>query len=146
MMRLKSGEMLIVAASLIRIKTALPIYRSRWGIETLFSASKTRGLGLKDTHMTDPHKLVTLMGVLAIAFFFSYKAGLLAARIIPPRRKSHGRLQRSLFALGLNAFRKAMVKMSEIEIFDYIRELFIPNIPRKALIGLVLSKESDTVP
>jgi len=34
MMRLKTGEMLIVAASRIRIKTALPIYRKRWGIET----------------------------------------------------------------------------------------------------------------
>ena len=138
MMRLKTGEMLIVAASCIRIKTALPIYRNRWGIETLFSALKTRGLGLEDTHMTAPHKLATLTGVLAIAFCLAYKAGLWVARIKPPRHKSHGRLQRSLFALGLNAFRKAMVKMSELEIFDYMTELFKPNIPRKALIGLVL--------
>jgi len=40
--------MLIVATSRIRIKTALPIYRSRWGIETLFSCLKTRGFGLED--------------------------------------------------------------------------------------------------
>lgn len=138
MMRLKSGEMLIVAASRVRIKTALPIYRNRWGIETLFSALKTRGLGLEDTHMTDPRKLATLMGVLAIAFCLAYKTGLWLARIKPPRRKSHGRLQRSLFALGLNAFRKAMVKMSEQEIYDYMTALFKPKIPRKALIGLVL--------
>mgnify|MGYP002528241388 CR=1 FL=1 len=138
MMRLKTGEMLIVAASRIRIKTALPIYRNRWGIETLFSALKTRGLGLEDTHMTDPHKLATLMSVMAIAFCLAYKAGLWVARIKPPRHKSHGRLQRSIFALGLNAFRKAMVKMSELEIFDYMTELFKPNIPRKPLIELVL--------
>ncbi len=138
MMRLKSGEMLIVAASRIRIKTALPVYRNRWGIETLFSALKTRGLGLEDTHMTDPRKLATSMSVLAIAFCLAYKAGRWLARIKPPRHKSHGRLQRSLFALGLNAFRKAMVKMSEREIRDYITALFKPNIPRKALIGLVL--------
>ena len=56
MMRLKTGEMLIVATSRIRIKTALPIYRSRWGIETLFSCLKTRGFGLEDTHMTGAHK------------------------------------------------------------------------------------------
>ncbi len=37
MMRLKTGEMFIVITSRIKIKTALPIYRSRWGIETLFS-------------------------------------------------------------------------------------------------------------
>lgn len=137
-MRLKTGEILIVAASRIGIKTALPTYRNRWGIETLFSALKTRGLGLEDTHMTNPHKLTTLMSVLAIAFCFAYKTGLWAARIKPPRHKSHGRLQRSIFALGLNAFRKAMVKMSELEIHDYMAALFKPNIPRKHLIGLVL--------
>jgi len=138
MMRLKTGEMLIVAASGIRIKTALPVYRNRWGIETLFSALKKRGLGLEDTHITDPRKLATLMSVLAIAFCLAYKTGLWLARIKPSRYKSHGRLQRSLFALGLNAFRKAMVKMTKLEIFDYITVLFKPNIPRKALIGLVL--------
>lgn len=138
MMRLKTGEMLIVAASHIKIKKALPVYRNRWGIETLFSALKTRGLGLEDTHMTDPRKLATLMSVLAIAFCLAYKTGLWLARIKPPRHKSHGRLQRSLFALGLNGFRKAMVKMSRRQIHDYIAALFKPNIPQKALIELVL--------
>jgi len=138
MRRLKTGEMLIVAASRIRIKTALPTYRNRWGIETLFSALKTRGLGLEDTHMTAPHKLAALMNVLAIAFCLAYKTGIWVARIKPPRHKSHGRLQRSFFALGLNAFRKAVAKMSELEIHHYMVALFKPNIPRKALIGLVL--------
>jgi len=88
--------------------------------------------------MTSPHKLATLMGVLAIAFCLAYKAGLWLARIKPPRHKSHGLLQRSLFALRLNAFRKAMVKMSELEIHDYMTALFKPKIPRKALVGLAL--------
>ena len=138
MMRLKTGEMLIVATSRIRIKSALPIYRNRWGIETLFSCLKTRGLGLEDTHITDPHKLATLMSILAIAFCLAYKAGLWVARTKPPRRKVHGRLQQSIFALGLKTFRKAMVKMSELKIFDYMAELLKPNIPRKPLIELVL--------
>ena len=138
MMRLKSGEMLIVAASRIGIKKALPTYRSRWGIETLFSCLKTRGLGLEDTHMTQPHKLATLTSILAIAFCLAYKAGLWLVRIKPPRYKAHGRLQRSVFALGLNAFRRAMSKFSELEIYDYMKALFKPNIPRKPLIELVL--------
>jgi len=138
MMRLKTGEMLIVATSRIRIKTALPIYRNRWGIETLFSCLKTRGLGLEDTHITDPQKLAPLMGILAIALCLAYKAGLWVARTKPPRRKVHGRLQQSIFALGLKTFRKAMVKMSELKIFDYMAELLKPNIPRKPLIELVL--------
>ncbi|MBF0248037.1 MAG: hypothetical protein HQL36_08205 [Alphaproteobacteria bacterium] len=49
MMRLKTGELLIVAVSHIGIRKALPTYRKRWGIETLFSALKTRGFGLEDT-------------------------------------------------------------------------------------------------
>jgi hypothetical protein len=134
----KTGEMLIVSASCIRIKTALPTYRNRWGIAALFYALKTRGLGLEDTHMPDLYKLAMLMSVLAIAFCIAYKTGLWVARIKPPRHKIHGRLQRSIFTFGLNAFRKALVRMSELEIFDYITELFKPNIPQKALIGLVL--------
>jgi len=89
MMRLKTGEMLIVAASRIGIKKALPTYHRRWGIETLFSCLKTRGLGLEDTHMTQPHKLATLMNILAIAFCLAYKAGLWLVRIKPPRYKAH---------------------------------------------------------
>jgi len=137
MMRLKTGEMLIVATSRIKIKTALPIYRSRWGIETLFSCLKTRGFGLEDTHMTAPRKLATLIGILAIAFCLAYKTGLWVARVKPPRHKSHGRLQRSLFALGLNAFRKAVVKMTGPEIVGYMTEIFKLKNPRKDLIGLV---------
>ena len=138
MMRLKTGEMLIVAASRIGIKKALPTYRRRWGIETLFSCLKTRGLGLEDTHMTQPHKLATLVSILAIAFCLAYKTGLWLVRIKPPRYKAHGRLQRSVFALGLNAFRKAMSRFSELEFLDYVTALFKPRIPRNRLMKLVL--------
>ena len=138
MMRLKTGEMLIVATSRIRTKKALPIYRNRWGIETLFSALKTRGLGLENTHMTDPQKLATLISLLAIAFCFAYKTGLWAARVKPIRKKAHGRLQRSIFSLGINAFRKAMVKMSKLEINNYVNALLRINRPRNNIIKDVL--------
>jgi hypothetical protein len=79
-----------------------------------------------------------LMSILAIAFCLAYKTGLWLARTKPPRRKIHGRLQQSIFTLGLNAFRKAMVKISELEIVDYMAALFKPNTPQKPLIKLVL--------
>lgn len=138
MMRLKTGELLIVATSQIKINRALAIYRNRWGIETLFSCLKKRGLGLEDTHMTNPAKLATLVAVLAVAFCLAYKTGLWAARLVPLRKKAHGRPQRSIFALGLNALRKAIVKFTELELQECITALFKPKIPRKALIGLVL--------
>ncbi|MBT4118590.1 MAG: hypothetical protein HOH80_15220 [Rhodospirillaceae bacterium] len=77
------------------------------------------------------------MSALAIAFCLAYKPGLWLDRIKPPRHKSHGRLQRSLIALGLNAFRKAVVKMTGPEIVGYMTEIFKLKNPRKDLIGLV---------
>jgi hypothetical protein len=88
--------------------------------------------------MTNPAKLATLMAILAIAFCLAYKTGLWAARLKQPRQKAHGRLQRSIFALGLNALRKAMVKLDAREFQEFITALFKPNIPRKTLVGLVL--------
>jgi hypothetical protein len=138
MMRLKTGEMLILASSGIKAKKVLPIYRSRWGIETLFSCLKSRGFGLEDTHMTDPGKLATLMSVLVIAFCLAYKTGLWAARTKPPSKKAHGRLQRSLFALGLNTIRKALVKLNGPEMGRYMEALTQPKIPRTPIIDSLL--------
>jgi len=138
MMRLKTGEMLIVASNLIKTNRILPLYRKRWGIETLFSCLKKRGLGLEDTHMTNPEKLTTLMVVLAVAFCLAYKTGLWAARLKPLRQKAHGRLQRSIFALGLNAFRKMMKKLNTDEVMSYIKILFTPKPSRRSLICRVL--------
>ena len=138
MIRLKTGEMLIVASNLIKNNKMLPLYRKRWGIETLFSCLKKRGLGLEDTHMINPDKLATLMAVLAIAFCLAYKTGLWAARLKPLRHKAHGRLQRSTFALGLNAFRKMMGKLNRYEILSYIDTLFGIKTPRSSLICRVL--------
>ena len=138
MMRLKTGELLLVASNGIKANKVLPIYRSRWGIETLFSCLKTRGLGMEDTHMTNSLKLATLMSILAIAFCLAYKAGLWAAHLKPPRKKAHGRLQNSIFTLGLNALRKAMAKLSLTETSRYITALLKPKIPRSSIISWVL--------
>ncbi|NCD18225.1 MAG: IS4 family transposase, partial [Actinobacteria bacterium] len=134
LMRLKTGELLAVAASGVPVKKALAAYRGRWGIETLFSCMKSRGLGMEDTHMTDPGKLATLTAVLALAFVMAYKAGLWAARFEPPKNKAHGRLQKSLFALGLAALRKILAVFSPAQIFECFRTLLSTQIPRKSLI------------
>lgn len=134
LMRLKTGELLAVAASRTPVKKALAAYRNRWGIETLFSCMKTRGLGMEDTHMTDPGKLATLTAVLAVAFVMAYKAGLWAARHKPPRSKAHGRLQKSLFALGLGSLRKILATFRPPQILDCFCALLSPRPPRNSLI------------
>ena len=137
-MRLKTGEMLIVASNLMKSNQILPTYRKRWGIETLFSCLKKRGLGLEDTHMTNPKKLSTLVAILAIAFCLAYKTGIWAARLKPIRQKAHGRLQRSLFSLGLNALRKLVKKFQTTEIAEFIALLMSGKIARNSVICLIL--------
>lgn len=138
LMRLKTGELLAVAASRVPVRKALAVYRGRWGIETLFSCMKSRGLGMEDTHMTDPGKLATLTAALAVAFVLAYKAGLWAARHKPPKNKAHGRLQKSIFAIGLGALRKIAASFSSSQIFDCFNGLLSPHTPGKTLICAAL--------
>ena len=51
--RLGDGELLIVASN-GPAKLALKAYRRRWQIECLFGDSKTRGLNMEDTRLTQP--------------------------------------------------------------------------------------------
>jgi hypothetical protein len=132
MMRLKTGELLILFTS-CRPGAALAQYRKRWQIETLFSCLKRRGLGLEDTHMTNPDKLSTLIAVLTIAFCLAFKAGLWAARNKPPPVKKHGFPARALFAMGLDVLRKLFAAANPAQIKNLIRDLTAQNIPRKPL-------------
>jgi hypothetical protein len=58
--RLGGGELLIVVSN-GNGKRALAAYRRRWQIECLFGDSKTRGLNMEDTRLTQPRKLDSLL-------------------------------------------------------------------------------------
>ena len=73
--RLDDGELLIVATDR-QPKTALADYRLLWGIETLFSALKTRGFNLESTHFLNAEKLNKLVVLLALAFCWAMLSGL----------------------------------------------------------------------
>lgn len=129
-MRLETGELLILFAS-CRLQSALARYRRRWRIETLFSCLKSRGLGLEDTHMTNPEKLSTLLAVLAIAFCLTFKAGLWAVRIKPQTVKSHGFPTRAIFAMGLDVLRKIFATANPEQIKNLLRDLWLLKTPKK---------------
>jgi hypothetical protein len=131
-MKLGNGELLILFAS-GRPQSALAAYRRRWRIETLFSCLKCRGLGMEDTHMTNPEKLATLLAVLTIAFCLTFKTGLQAARTRPPHAKLHGFPARSVFAMGLDALRKIFAAASPAQIQNLFRDLWSVKNPRKPL-------------
>ncbi len=71
--RLADDEFLIVATNGPTDK-ALHIYRKRWQIECLFGDSKTRGLNMEDTRITDPAKLNTLLIIISLAMAWAQRA------------------------------------------------------------------------
>jgi hypothetical protein len=74
-LRLDDGDFLFMATSGAPQAEALDTYADRWHVETLFGALKSRGLNLEDTHLTDPKRLAKLMGLLALAFAWTYRTG-----------------------------------------------------------------------
>jgi len=104
--RLRGGEMLIVAPNTDNPRTALRDYRKRWGIECLFGDCKTRGLNFEDTHITNPQKLDTLMGIIALALAWAYRCATSVKGTQSIPRKGHGRREKSWFRTGLDALRK----------------------------------------
>lgn len=76
----KEGELVVLIANAEPDK-ALLRYSRRWQIERseaprrsrpLFSAFKTRGFNLEDTHLTTPSRLNTLLALLALAFAWAH--------------------------------------------------------------------------
>jgi hypothetical protein len=103
--RLGIGEWLIVATYRCDPKQALSDFRKRWGIECLFGDTKTRGLNLEDTHITNPEKLASLIVVVMLAITWAYRCATSAMDMKAIPRKSHGRREKSWFRIGLDALR-----------------------------------------
>ncbi|MFM8333031.1 MAG: hypothetical protein ACKN9T_15205 [Candidatus Methylumidiphilus sp.] len=68
---------------------ALDACAGRRQVETLFGRLKSRGFNFEDTHLTDPGRLSKLMGLLALAFAWTYKAGQLLHEQTPVLLKKH---------------------------------------------------------
>ena len=76
--------------------------------------------------MTAPEKIEKLLFVLAIAFCWSYKVGVIqdAEKAIP--KKGHGRLSKSFFRLGLELLRSAIFFI-EMKINEFRKLLKLLN-------------------
>ena len=107
--RLASKDLLVVATN-TDPKTALAHYRRRWEIETLFAATKTRGLNLEDTHITRPDRIAKLIAVLAIAFSLAHAMGEWRAKHRPIIIKKHRRRAQSIFRVGFDLLRQILIQ------------------------------------
>ena len=60
----------------------------------MFGNLKTKGFALEATHLTDPHKLCTLLALLAFAVVLTVKTGVAKARLhaIPNKKTRPSRL------------------------------------------------------
>jgi len=106
----KGGNLeFVIVASYCFSFDALPYYKERWQIETLFKALKTSGFNIEDTHLTDLDRINRMLVLVSITFVWSYLTGIYRheylERIII---KKHGRRAHSFFAYGLALITKAL--------------------------------------
>jgi len=105
--RSKDGEMVIILTNTDKNpKKVLSIYKTRWGIETLFKNLKGNGFNLEDTHMKIPERLAKLMAVCAFAAALCIKMGIAKHAVQPiTYKKTVKSYLYSFFQYGLNHIR-----------------------------------------
>lgn len=106
--RTPEGELLVLACN-TPADRALVRYAQRWQIETLFSALKSRGFNLEDTHMLQPQRFDNLLALLSIAFAWAHLVGEWCYEHFPLKAKKHGYLPKSYFRRGLDTLRAAFL-------------------------------------
>lgn len=98
---LKLKDEYLILVTNLEADNALGFYKRRWEIETLFSAFKTRGFNLEETHMSNPKKLDTLFTILSLAFVWSHTIGEWLNNKEPVKTLKHGRKAKSIFLYGV---------------------------------------------
>ena len=119
-----TGDRVIVASDL-SVLDVLTTYRLRWGIESAFSALKTRGLNLEATHMTAADRISRLFGLLCIALAWMTRVGAEDQQERPPRRDNRGRLVFSLARQGWMQLSQA-VRWGLDTVWTYLQLLRTP--------------------
>ena len=107
--RSSEGELVIVITNR-SAANALAYYKERWAIECCFKALKSSGFNLEATHLKDQERLATLVQIVCLAYMWALRIGTYLARLKPIRFKSHGRKERSVFRVGLNDLKQAIVR------------------------------------
>ena len=104
----KDRSLLIVATTLAPEK-GLALYRKRWQIECLFADTKTRGLNLEDTRLTNPGKLSVLIAIIALAIVWSHLSASRLKGHQNIKRASHGFRRKSWFRVGFDGLRQWII-------------------------------------
>jgi len=103
---MKTEDEYLIVITPTKHSNAILEYGLRREIETLFWCIKSRWFNFEETHITDPDRISTMMGVLSIAFARSHLTW--EERILlewPIPIKKHWRKQQSIFRYGLDLLR-----------------------------------------
>lgn len=106
--RPRKGDPLLLITNRDDLDQVIIAYGHRWSIETAFGFLKSKGFHLEQTRLTQPDRLVLLIGVLALALLWCLLIGLQQHRQKPIPIKKHGRRAISLFRLGLDRLQQLM--------------------------------------
>lgn len=128
------GDRVIVASDL-PVLDVLRIYRLRWGIESAFSALKSRGLNLEATHMTAADRISRLFGLLCIALAWMARIGAEHQHQTSPRSDNRGRALKSQVRIGWMALTEA-VRRGRDAFWIYLQLLNTPF----SLLGMSVSR------
>lgn len=126
------GERVLVASDLSLWDT-LTTYRLRWSIECTFSAMKTRGLNLEQTHMTHSDRLSRLFGLLSLALAWMVRIGEWRAEQQPIPTKKHARpaISRASYGRELLCAALRWGKTTFYTYFDLLKSPFPAPVQQK---------------
>lgn len=127
------GERVIVASDL-SIYATLEVYRQRWCIEFTFSALKSRGLGLEETHMVKATRIERLFGLLTLALVWMIRVGAWRSETRPIPVKKHGRKAVGVAQYGWDLLADAL-RWSASVLQTYLHLLSIP-FPAPGAVGI----------
>lgn len=99
-----NGELIVLASNQFH-QDLFTLYGHRWNIECLFNKAKTKGFNMEDSHVTKPHRVVTLFTLVAIAYAYCCFIGELKHSIKPIKDKylkGTRQKSKSIFRAGLD--------------------------------------------
>ena len=111
-LRLPDQELMIIATQKA-VPNAISDYARRWEIETLFGILKSRGFNLEDAHLKDPERLSQLLALLTLGMCWALQTGEWLAQQKAIVIKTHGRKAKSVFRVGCDYIRDAVLNIQQ---------------------------------